>query len=72
MSILLKRPGRRFVLRGKVWGLKTSQAMAEFFFWELAFQVPPKIRAGNRCFNPRAMLVTEIGGARPPNEIVLD
>ena len=21
---------------------------------------------------PRAMLVTEIGGARPPNEIVLD
>ena len=23
-------------------------------------------------YNPRAMLVTEIGGARPPNEIVLD
>ena len=23
-------------------------------------------------FDPRAMLVTEIGGARPPNEIVLD
>ena len=22
--------------------------------------------------DPRAMLVTEIGGARPPNEIVLD
>ena len=32
MSILLKRPGQRFVLRGKVWGLKTSQAMAEFLF----------------------------------------